>query len=57
MTHIDYDIWSRPKQNGYDAYYDNCDEGDNPYSYCEEEWQWEQWCDGHMMAYCEDEGK
>ena len=57
MMEEDYYNWSRPKQEGYDSYYEGIAEEDNPWNYYEEHWQWSQWCDGHMEAYIEDEGK
>lgn len=42
-------------KEGYDAYYNGIE--DCPYSYDTEKEFWDKWCDGHMFAYAEDEGK
>lgn len=42
-------------EEGYEAYHRGID--DCPYDYDTENYLWSHWCDGHMAAYCEDEGK
>ena len=42
-------------EQGYQDYYKDIDIC--PYDYDTENDNWNEWCDGHMKAYCEDEGK
>lgn len=42
-------------KEGYEAYFTGIDKP--PYDYDTQHNEWSNWCDGHMMAYCEDEGK
>ena len=42
-------------KDGYEAYWRDVDE--NPFSYDYEHDLWSAWCDGHMEAYCQGEGK
>lgn len=44
-------------EQGYTDYYAGAETFENPFSFYEEYAQWSEWCDGHMKAYCEDEGK
>jgi ribosome modulation factor len=44
-------------KQGYEDYYKGKEADECPYHYELEAESWEGWCDGHMNAYCEDEGK
>lgn len=46
---------SNEYKEGYASYHLNIDTP--PYDYDLDNSKWSDWCDGHMMAYCEAEGK
>jgi ribosome modulation factor len=50
-------MMSEARVQGYRDYYNGKGSEECPYDYYTERQAWEGWCDGHMEAYCEDEGK